>query len=278
MGFTIGGSGASRRRPVHPHIRGVYTPLTCEAGPPIGPSPHTWGLQGAGCKVKEPSRSIPTYVGFTGRRSPGGSPSSVHPHIRGVYDLIYQLLHVLQRSIPTYVGFTAGEVVTDIYFDGPSPHTWGLRSHQAFFSYFFPVHPHIRGVYGSYQHIQPAQVRSIPTYVGFSSAMASKSGRVTVHPHIRGVFGQQVGNRVFVARSIPTYVGFSKFQSGACWYMPVHPHIRGVFAVCFMPQRSEGGPSPHTWGFLPSLHPSKTVTRSIPTYVGFSFRYSRNGE
>ena len=52
--------------------------------------------------------------------------------------------------------------------------------------------------------------------------------------------------------------------------MPVHPHIRGVFAVCFMPQRSEGGPSPHTWGFLPSLHPSKTVTRSIPTYVGFS--------
>ena len=168
MGFTIGGSGASRRRPVHPHIRGVYTPLTCEAGPPIGPSPHTWGLQGAGCKVKEPSRSIPTYVGFTGRRSPGGSPSSVHPHIRGVY--------------------------------------------------------------GSYQHIQPAQVRSIPTYVGFTHRPPGGGVRTAVHPHIRGVYcgrvkasgescgpsphtwGLRVPDYRFprIRRSIPTYVGFTE--------------------------------------------------------------------
>ena len=154
----------------------------------------------------------------------------VHPHIRGVYDLIYQLLHVLQRSIPTYVGFTAGEVVTDIYFDGPSPHTWGLRSHQAFFSYFFPVHPHIRGVYGSYQHIQPAQVRSIPTYVGFTHRPPGGGGRTAVHPHIRGVYCGRVkasgescgpsphtwGLRVpdyrspRMRRSIPTYVGFTE--------------------------------------------------------------------
>ena len=208
MGFTIGGSGASRRRPVHPHIRGVYTPLTCEAGPPIGPSPHTWGLQGAGCKVKEPSRSIPTYVGFTGRRSPGGSPSSVHPHIRGVYDLIYQLLHVLQRSIPTYVGFTAGEVVTDIYFDGPSPHTWGLRSHQAFFSYFFPVHPHIRGVF-------EIPIRSLLVYAGPS-------------PHTWG-FRCMFHAPALGRRSIPTYVGFSSVSPPQQNRHPVHPHIRGVF-------------------------------------------------
>ena len=126
VGFTIGGSGASRRRPVHPHIRGVYTPLTCEAGPPIGPSPHTWGLQGAGCKVKEPSRSIPTYVGFTGRRSPGGSPSSVHPHIRGVYAL------ALDHTPDT---------------TGPSPHTWGLRSDLPAPPCPSAVHPHIRGVF-----------------------------------------------------------------------------------------------------------------------------------
>ena len=178
------------------------------------------------------------------------------PHTWGLLSET-NLLLVQNRSIPTYVGFTL------LVENG------GLDE---------AVHPHIRGVFVHAPHLKGGVQRSIPTYVGFSSAMASKSGRVTVHPHIRGVFGQQVGNRVFVARSIPTYVGFSKFQSGACWYMPVHPHIRGVFAVCFMPQRSEGGPSPHTWGFLPSLHPSKTVTRSIPTYVGFSFRYSRNGE
>ena len=221
----------------------------------------------------------------------------VHPHMRGVYEgfklddtphygssprawglpLSNAEICCDCRSIPTYVGFTRcwlqskraqpvhphirgvywSKIARRISIFGPSPHTWGLLSET---------------------NLLLVQNRSIPTYVGFTLLVENGGLDEAVHPHIRGVFGQQVGNRVFVARSIPTYVGFSKFQSGACWYMPVHPHIRGVFAVCFMPQRSEGGPSPHTWGFLPSLHPSKTVTRSIPTYVGFSFRYSRNGE
>ena len=51
----------------------------------------------------------------------------------------------------------------------------------------------------------------------------------------------------------------------------VHPHIRGVFTIIFSDLGRGTGPSPHTWGFRMFAFWSPRQSRSIPTYVGFSY-------
>ena len=152
-----------------------------------GPSPHTWGLR----------RSRP----------PGARHSPVHPHIRGVYRDAVGGVACVVRSIPTYVGFTRQRCrrterlsvhphIRGVYIrasssvspsTGPSPHTWGLLE-------VFVCHLLI--------------LRSIPTYVGFTTEWAQGLPSV---------------------RSIPTYVGFTAFSAYHRVRTSVHPHIRGVY-------------------------------------------------
>ena len=181
-------------------------------------------------------------------RTPGQRPSSVHPHIRGVFffcsmkcpPVIGPSPHTWgflrriadfrdnRRSIPTYVGFSDRAFDDGNCNDGPSPHTWGFLDKNK---------------------LQTVESRSIPTYVGFSRFPVQRARRRTVHPHIRGVFefspassyhvngpsphtwGFLFGRVLVICqrRSIPTYVGFSVVINTA---------------PC-----SASGPSPHTWGF-----------------------------
>ena len=155
----------TKKRTVHPHIRGAYA------------------LSGI-AQVTD-TRFIPTYVGHTAAPAPARPRCPVHPHIRGAYCRLTStggksggssphtwgiqrtriVFSTSSRFIPTYVGHTCSSRVAPI----------GL-----------PVHPHIRGAYlislfssptnfGSSPHTWgilcqsaltvPAS-RFIPTYVG----------------------------------------------------------------------------------------------------------------
>ena len=65
VGFTMEGFSDEFSETVHPHVRGVYWAAEESSRPLAGPPPRAWGLQELLGEVNPPSRSIPTYVGFT---------------------------------------------------------------------------------------------------------------------------------------------------------------------------------------------------------------------
>ena len=133
---------------VHPHIRGVYKSSLGNREAVFGSSPHTWGIRGVTMRTVRRWRFIPTYVGYTGGDHAHSKTLAVHPHTRGAYTgssrnvnskigsspHTWGIQHavgrraVLERFIPTYVGHAYNR--TRLYI-------------------FNPVHPHIRGAYGS---------------------------------------------------------------------------------------------------------------------------------
>ena len=148
VGHTCATSRNLRNTSVHPHIRGAYGPLLPKLQRHFGSSPHTWGIRSAHLLQRFLGRFIPTYVGHTQRVGCSLLRPTVHPHIRGAYDVSARSRHRVC---------------------GSSPHTWGIR-----FVFRFPksgkrfiptyvghtfraqwansmhsVHPHIRGAYRS---------------------------------------------------------------------------------------------------------------------------------
>ena len=91
---------------------------------------------------------------------------------------------------------------------GPSPHTWGLLRRAG------PVHHHRR---------------SIPTYVGFTSAQGYMNGIAPVHPHIRGVYIIVRCRVLFKCGPSPHTWGLRTWQTISMLLRTVHPHIRGVY-------------------------------------------------
>ena len=113
---------------VHPHPRGEHAKDQYDKIQAAGSSPPAWGTLPVIAHGPHHGRFIPTRVGNTGRISPSGVLSPVHPHPRGEHDcmLTWQLyqsgssppawgtpppinpfLH-LCRFIPTRVGNTGG--------------------------------------------------------------------------------------------------------------------------------------------------------------------------
>ena len=310
VGFTGDTYDVDPRRPVHPHVRGVY-----------------------GLEIFHPPglvRSIPTCVGFTSTGNPSRWRTAVHPHVRGVYFNSFtrpvhmdgpsprawglQCLELYRnsgpRSIPTCVGFTS-----------PAPNQARRQT----------VHPHVRGVYD--RRIPPAGFppgpsprawglpvevvngvtirRSIPTCVGFTTGRNVVVEEMTVHPHVRGVYidpgrwaaastgpsprawgllGGAISN-IKNGRSIPTCVGFTAAiildvscccgPSPRAWGLP---HVEGLgngldrsipTCVGFTPSAPTenpvpAGPSPRAWGLRKYDLAEDAKPRSIPTCVGFT--------
>ena len=148
VGHTCRGFRFSAFRPVHPHIRGAYTFSMWPIEIAAGSSPHTWGIRRRLGFLARRVRFIPTYVGHTSIRPRRQRGSSVHPHIRGAYDLCQRDGRPDERFIPTYVGHTslwaadhlrravhphirgAYHLVDKVLkpHAGSSPHTWGIRN------------------------------------------------------------------------------------------------------------------------------------------------------
>ena len=132
----------------HPHMRGEYDEMSKMSAPPIGSSPHAWGIQRAAHAAGRLRRFIPTCVGNTRPSAPAWWITSVHPHVRGeYYDAVdpegtasgssprawgIQPITLSSapagRFIPTCVGNTQQR---------ERPCCWGA------------VHPHVRGEYGA---------------------------------------------------------------------------------------------------------------------------------
>jgi len=105
VGNTMDRYDAADTLSVHPHIRGEYCILWRSAFSSAGSPPHTWGIQWLVPKLTAFTRFTPTYVGNTTMSVLKIIGRSVHPHIRGEYDL---------RSTATLAR------------TGSPPHTWGI--------------------------------------------------------------------------------------------------------------------------------------------------------
>ena len=256
-------------------------------------------------------------MGHTPLPSRPSTPSVVHPHARGAYQLKWRF-------------WTP--------YNGSSPHTWGIpllglrmllpdrfipthvghTQDRAGMSTPRSVHPHIRGAYlttctlalspsGSSPHTwgiltatqtKTETARFIPTYVGHTFSMMPMQNSGAVHPHIRGAYvskavdvggrfgssphtwGIQFGKGVPVnaERFIPTYVGHTSETPPPAAHISVHPHIRGAYVYEPVDRGIGNGSSPHTWGIRPAHGRKTQLTRFIPTYVGHTLdRRKKNG-
>ena len=232
--------------PVHPHMRGEYLVEFTELTRKRGSSPHAWGiLPGTGITAGG-RRFIPTCVGNTVASSRLPAVPTVHPHMRGEYQL----------------GCEGG-------FEncGSSPHAWGipfLPSCLPAFLRFIPtcvgntlpcrfwqwdaaVHPHMRGEYGGVYIVGQQRSGSSPHAWGIR--------------HKRSPKGRK-------ARFIPTCVGNTADQATRPPGPPVHPHMRGEYGGPASGGPALAGSSPHAWGIRLSQKPTPCPRRFIPTCVG----------
>ena len=226
MGNTTRSTAGTRRTPVHPHIRGEYSNASCNIWRALGSSPHPWGIRLTSPVTMICSRFIPTSVGNTDDGDYFVILDTVHPHIRGEYEI-------------------ACEAEDDFY--GSSPHPWGipfLSTGSTTKARFIPtsvgntryihqlrqcvaVHPHIRGEYWG-------------TCLNHSDYFGSS-------PHPWGI--HKLGDFcVRVCRFIPTSVGNTFNASLILSISSVHPHIRGEYLLLGAFVRLGTGSSPHPWG------------------------------
>ena len=238
-----------------------------------GSSPRAWGIQAEARHRRIRHRFIPTCVGYTKGYQNLKLPTTVHPHVRGVY---FSLLHAsLRRSgssprawgiqnracnarpgcrfIPTCVGYTDGVKVTGsllpvhphvrgvyqmelyehVFYTGSSPRAWGIRQH--------PTNGSLSG-------------RFIPTCVGYTAFWPGWPCSAAVHPHVRGVYRGHLGQGQNDFRFIPTCVGYTAHASALMIRSAVHPHVRGVYAKPGCTLVDADGSSPRAWGILKMWH------------------------
>ncbi len=148
VGHTCATSRNLRNTSVHPHIRGAYGPLLPKLQRHFGSSPHTWGIRSAHLLQRFLGRFIPTYVGHTQRVGCSLLRPTVHPHIRGAYDVSARSRHRVCGSSPHTWGILSGR-------SGPTPCTRFIPTYVGHTARSDPptvqrpVHPHIRGAYSS---------------------------------------------------------------------------------------------------------------------------------
>ena len=161
------------------------------------------------------ARFTPTYVGNTNAITIITPGFTVHPHIRGEYEvsrlnlisltgslphtwgILYGLTPLIycQRFTPTYVGNTRpcvlrictalvhphirGEYPLNLFnfpiYYGSPPHTWGIRHSSLHRHDFHAVHPHIRGEYSHLGYAGSISVGSPPHTWGIRSAFVNWS-------------------------------------------------------------------------------------------------------
>ena len=211
-----------------------------------------WGIPHRGSGGAYVQRFIPTYVGHTFHtQKSSNSARGSSPHTWGIQLLGIRLFRG-KRFIPTYVGHTQQPVLPEL---------------------LQPVHPHIRGAYGTSSNTQALPVWFIPTYVGHTKCFIYLKVYKSVHPHIRGAYrGQDIHDDAGFGSSphtwgirnlniahhgsfrfIPTYVGHTspvrcRKPAGA-----VHPHIRGAYVRSSSTRVLNFGSSPPTWGIPPRV-------------------------
>ncbi len=93
---------------------------------------------------------------------------------------------------------------------GSPPHAWGILISVLFEDFLIPVHPHMRGEYGTAWELSKIQLGSPPHAWGILEALPELKGK---------------------DRFIPTCVGNTKRLGYDFVYHTVHPHMRGEYAL-----------------------------------------------
>jgi len=152
----------------------------------------------------------------------------VHPHVRGEY-------------------LFSGKF--ESYLNGSSPRAWGIQqsrwrcaSKGRFIptcvgntvsklskSFFFLVHPHVRG-----------------EYVNFSARPSNVDGSSPRAWGIPLILFHTAASRRF----IPTCVGNTQLTTTTIRREMVHPHVRGEYFVISLGACCKNGSSPRAWGIL----------------------------
>ena len=237
-----------RQYAVHPHVRGVYSMSSGTEIVIRGSSPRAWGLFRAFDKPQKIIRFIPTCVGFMQSTQRPSISSTVHPHVRGVYAGTHHEACPQHGSSPRAWGLSRPQSgatllrsvhphVRGVYTrrhgllagaHGSSPRAWGLCTRGTppiRFARFIPtcvgfmpprcigrrytaVHPHVRGVYITFQPGDRVKIGSSPRAWGLwiwmlpNALLGGSSPRAwglcqcnypppegqSVHPHVRGVY------------------------------------------------------------------------------------------
>ena len=147
-------------------MRGEYAWSSSVCPSSSGSPPHAWGIHQWLEVHPFCIRFTPTCVGNTEIRRPTKDVMTVHPHMRGEYDLIVggfpcQAVHPHMRGEYIYSPLQIASVT------GSPPHAWGIPS----------IHPSTQ--------ISP---RFTPTCVGNTNESGVLNGLMTVHPHMRGEY------------------------------------------------------------------------------------------
>ena len=307
VGNTLITHLAHCRAPVHPHVRGEYTPSRHRSHAHDGSSPRAWGIllddMGGDTKV----RFIPTCVGNTCPMPLARPVTTVHPHVRGEY----------KWATENVYGVT-----------GSSPRAWGIpfrhtqrTGHARFIptcvgnTYLFNitdptnlVHPHVRGEYTTSEmgmfkiggssprawgiphnkEDKTMAIRFIPTCVGNTASSPRCVTSAAVHPHVRGEYEISRPSRFVLSgssprawgiptwgkvnratrRFIPTCVGNTHGKPLLCYGVTVHPHVRGEYKPVGMYGAPVDGSSPRAWGIRQQVSSRGARLRFIPTCVG----------
>ena len=247
VGNTPRRTSAMRQGAVHPHACGEHTSVVACIVTVGGSSPRMWGT------LWEPRQ--------------WSCVRSVHPHACGEHDRPKFLQSRRRRFIPTHVGNTpcpvcgrnrmtvhphaCGEhesrTVREGRKAGSSPRMWGTR---------YALDP------------LDAVLRFIPTHVGNTSSISSRTPRRAVHPHacgehmdvaqlapwpagssprMWGTHGRSPAGAV-AGRFIPTHVGNTAPQKEKKAMTTVHPHACGEHSQCNDRGSLQDGSSPRMWG------------------------------
>ena len=150
-----------------------------------GSSPRAWGIPQ---HIWIPSciyRFIPTCVGNTYRNCHRYAGQTVHPHVRGEYEIVESGHALIFGSSPRAWGIRSVFRLTER--NGRFiPTCVGNTSNKSFVDYLVSVHPHVRGEYMSTAEVRLWMCGSSPRAWGIPK-------RAGIHP--------------LYARFIPTCVG-----------------------------------------------------------------------
>ena len=231
---------------VHPHVRGEYNSGRPSRPSSAGSPPRAWGIRYLVQWHTSRSWFTPTCVGNTWIRRPPAPARSVHPHVRGEYEL-----HRHPRR----------PIV------GSPPRAWGIHQHRSNFrpaQRFTPtcvgntlpggllscrlsVHPHVRGEYAFAVLVVTVATGSPPRAWGIRN---------------------RPGSRRLACRFSPTCVGNTRYLATDGIRAPVHPHVRGEYGLGKFLGRARDGSPPRAWGIQRPRHHLVVRRRFTPTCVG----------
>ncbi len=275
--------------------------------PITGASPHARGTAHSRHRRHAARRCIPAFAGNRSTRTPGSSPATVHPRMRGEQRLMHLAIaegvgasphargtgcgepagHARRRCIPACAG-NRRAVITSSACRAVHPR---MRGEQCLLSESVAVRggasPHARGT-GPWTLCRARWRRCIPACAGNRVGPARSSRRAPVHPRMRGEQYRNVCAPIFSngasphargtarrprrtappSRCIPACAGNRRITMGGAVVSSVHPRMRGEQGAVETAGSVGDGASPHARG-TDGLGPAEQApARCIPACAG----------